>query len=389
MTVSEMRGAPLMSHVFVEAMAELGYRKNRSYNADPSEGVSIAHGTHRYGFRSSTASGYLHPVRNRRNLTILTGANARKILFENRRAIGVEYSMNGEIKRDFVSGEVIISASTFNSPKLLMLSGIGPAAQLQSLSIPVLQDSPGVGLNLQDHPVSNVKALVNRRTTNQDDNVLGKIKNGLRFAFTLGGPATYIQSAVAFIRTRPDLDYPDIQFHFGAFAYEITPQGIKMLDRPAVTLQPNVNRTRSRGFMELRSPDPDEKPFIQMNLLGDSHDVETLIAGTRIARKALATKAFAPYLEGELSPGPSVQTDAEWESYTRQVASHVYHACGTCKMGIDAMAVVDPRLRVRGVEGLRVVDSSIIPQIPSGNLNAISMAIGEKGAEMILQDRVA
>lgn len=386
-TVSELRGVPKMSHVFVEAMAELGYRKNPSYNADPSEGVAIAHGTHNMGFRSSTAQGYLHPVRNRPNLTILTGATARKVIFEGKRAVGVQFLHEGAVRSEKVRGEVILSASTFNSAKLLMLSGIGPGAHLQSLSIPVLHDSPGVGRNLHDHPVSNVKALVNQRTTNMDDNLLGKIKHGLRFALTLGGPASYVQTAVAFIRSNPDLDYPDIQFHFGAFAYEITPEGIRMLDRPAVTLQPNVNRTRSRGYMELRSPDPDTPPMIQMNLLGDPYDVETLIAGTKIARKALATRAFAPYLVSEFSPGPQVQSDAEWEAYTRQVASHVYHACGTCKMGIDPMAVVDPRLRVHGVEGLRVVDSSIIPQIPSANLNAISMAIGEKGADMILQDR--
>jgi choline dehydrogenase len=388
-SISEMRGAPFMSHVFVEAMAELGYRKNRAYNADPSEGVAIAHGTHSYGIRSSTARAYLDPVRHRRNLTILTGASARRVLFEGRRAIGVEFEHQGAIRTERAAAEVVLSASTFNSPKLLMLSGIGPGDQLRGLGIEVLADSPGVGRNLQDHPVSNVRALVNRRTTNLDDNFLGKIRHGLRFAFTLGGPATYLQSAVAFVRSNPDLDYPDIQFHFGAFAYQITPEGIRMLDRPAVTLQPNVNRTRSRGYMELRSPDPEAKPVIQMNLLGDPYDVETLIAGTKIARRALATRAFAPYLVGELSPGTDVQTDAQWEAYTRRVASHVYHACGTCKMGVDDMAVVDPRLRVLGVTGLRVVDSSIIPQIPSGNLNAISMAIGEKGADLILEDRRA
>lgn len=388
-SVSQLRGVPKMTRVFVEAMAELGFRKNPNYNADPCEGVAIAHGTHNMGFRSSTAQGYLHPVRHRRNLKILTGAVARKIIFEGKRAVGVEFCHDGVVKSERAEGEVIVSASTFNSAKLLMLSGIGPGGHLQAMSIPVLHDSPGVGRNLHDHPVSNVKALVNTRTTNMDDNFLGKVKHGLRFAFTLGGPATYVQTGVAFIRSNPDLDYPDIQFHFGAFAYEITPEGIKMLDRPAVTLQPNVNRTRSRGYMELRSPDPDAPPVIQMNLLGDPYDMQTLIAGTKIARRALATKAFAPYLVSEYAPGPSVQTDEEWEAYTRKVASHVYHACGTCKMGIDEMAVVDPRLRVRGVEGLRVVDSSIIPQIPSGNLNAISMAIGEKGADMILQDRAA
>lgn len=386
-SVGELRGVHPLAHVFVDAMAELGYPRNPSYNADPCEGASIAHATQHMGLRWSTARGYLHPVRHRQNLSIRTGAEVRRVLIENGRAVGVEVAQNGRTSIERAAGEVILSASTFNSAKLLMLSGIGPGDHLAEMGIPVLSDLPGVGRNLQDHPVSNVQALVNTRTINQDANMLGKLKHAARFALTRGGPATYVQAAVAFIRSRPDLEHPDIQFHFGAFAYEIAPDGIRMLDRPAVTLQPNVNRTRSRGWMRLRSPRPEDPPEIQMNLLSDPADVATLIAGTRIARQALATRAFAPWLVGELNPGPSVQTDAEWEAYTRRVASHVYHACGTCKMGTDAMAVVDPALKVRGVGALRVVDSSIIPQIPSGNLNAVSMAIGEKGADLILADR--
>ena len=160
-----------------------------------------------------------------------------------------------------------------------------------------------------------------------------------------------------------------------------------MLDRPAVTLQPNINQSRSRGHVSLRSANNQDPPRIQMNLLSDTHDLKTLVKGMRLARKAFATSAFQPYVTGELAPGPDVQSDDEWEAYTRETATHVYHACGTCKMGVDAMSVVDPRLRVNGVTGLRVADSSIIPLIPSGNLNAISMAIGEKAADMILEDQ--
>ena len=385
--VSELRGVPKMTQVFVEAMAELGYRKNRSYNADPGDGVAVAHATHHMGLRWSAARGYLHPIRNRKNLQILTGAHARRILFEGRRAVGVEFMQNGALRREMADGAVILSASVFNSPKLLMLSGVGPGDELQKHGIDVLYDSPGVGRNLHDHSASYVKALVNVRTTNMELTAWHKMLHGLRFMATRGGPATFVQTGLAFVKSRPDLDYPDIQFHFGAYGYKLTPDGFEMLDVPAVTLQPNVNRSRSRGHVSLRSADPDDKPLIQMNMLSDPYDVQTLIAGTRIARKALGTKAFAPYLVNELAPGPDVQTDEEWETYTRAVAGHVYHACGTCKMGIDPMAVVDPTLKVVGVERLRVVDSSIIPQIPSANLNAISMAIGEKGADMILADR--
>lgn len=388
-SVGELRGVHPLAHVFVKAMEEIGYPHNRDYNGESTEGAAIAQGTQYNGLRSSTARGFLHPIKHRRNLRIETRANVRRILMEGRRAVGVEFEQGGRLRQESAKTEVILAASTFNSPKLLMLAGIGPGDHLQELGIPVLHDLAGVGRNLQDHPASSVQALVNTRTINQDATLLGKLRHGLRFAVTRGGPATYVQAAVAFVRSGPFLDYPDLQFHFGAFAYTIGEDGLKMLDRPAVTLQPNVNRSWSRGWMKLRSNSPDDAPIIQMNLLSDPRDVEMLIAGTRIARKALATKAFAPWLVGELSPGVEVQTDAEWEEYTRSMASHVYHACGTCKMGTDSMAVVDPRLRVHGIESLRVVDSSIIPQIPSGNLNAISMAIGDKGASMILADRRA
>lgn len=385
--VSQLRGAPHLSHVFVDAMAELGYPKNPSYNAEPTDGAAILHATQHMGFRFSAARGYLHPIRNRPNLKVITGAFARRVLFEGRRAVGIELDVDGATQTEKCNGEVIVSASAFNSPKLLMLSGIGPAGHLRDLGIKVLQDSPGVGRNLQDHPATNVKGFVNRRTTNMDDNVLGKIKHALRFAFTLGGEATYVHSAVAFVKTRPELDYPDLQFHFGSFAYEFTTKGLEMLDRPAVTLQPNVNRTRSRGYVELRSTDPYVPPKIFPNMLGDPHDVETLIAGAKIARRALRTRAFAPYFVSEYKPGDDVQTDDEWAAYTREVTSHIYHACGTCKMGVDPMAVVDPELKVIGVTNLRVIDSSIIPQVPSANLNAISMAIGERGSDLVLADR--
>ncbi|MEQ1950144.1 GMC family oxidoreductase [Mesorhizobium yinganensis] len=384
--VSQLRGVPLMTRVFVDAMAEIGYPRNPSHNAEPTDGASIAHATHHMGIRWSAARGYLHPIRDRKNLTILTGANARRVLFEGKRAVGVEFEHKGAVKTERCDGEVIVSASVFNSPKLLMLSGIGAASELQELDIPVVHDLPGVGKNLHDHPATYVKALVNQRTTNQDFNFLGRLKHGLKFLTTLSGPATFLQSGVAFVKSRPELEYPDIQFHFGAYAYELTPDGFRMLDVPGVTLQPNVNRTRSRGYMKLRSSDAATAPLIQMNMLSDPHDVETLVAGTRIARRALATKAFAPYLVREFAPGPELETDEQLAAYTRDVAGHVYHACGTCKMGVDPMAVVDPQLRVHGMERLRVVDSSIIPQIPSGNLNAISMAIGEKGSDLILAD---
>lgn len=385
--ISELRGVPKMTKVFLDAMSEIGVSTNRRYNTEPCEGASIAHVTHWNGLRSSTATGYLDPIKKRRNLTVLQHAHAKRLVLEGNRATGIEFQHKGAIRQARAHHEVILSASTFNSPKLLMLAGIGPADQLREIGISSLVDLPGVGKNLQDHPVAAVKALVNQRTTNMDDNVLGRIRHGLRYLTTLGGPATFVQSGVAFVKSSPNLSYPDIQFHFGAFAYEITEAGLQMLDRPAVTLQPNINNSRSRGFVALRSSNPEDSLKIEMNLLSDPLDRETLINGLRMARKAFSTEAFRPYIEGELAPGKDVNSDDEWEAYIRETASHVYHSCGTCKMGSDELAVVDHRLRVRGMQGLRVVDSSIIPQIPSGNLNAISMVIGEKAADMIIEDR--
>jgi choline dehydrogenase len=385
--VGGLRGVPRLSYVFVEAMAELGYGKNRSYNGDPAEGASIIQANQHLGVRYSAARAYLHPARNRLNLRVVTHAFVRRVLFDGRRAVGVEYDVDGRTVTERASREVILSASAFNSPKILMLSGIGDPAQLAAANIPVLHANPAVGRNLQDHPATNVKGLVNVHTANLDDNLLGKLKHGLRFAFTRGGEATFVHSALALIRTRPELEWPDVQFHFGAFAYEFTPKGLKMLDRPAVTLQPNINRTRSRGHVELRSGDFRDPPRIFPNMLSDPHDIETLVAAAKIGRAALKTKAFAPYVVGEYKPGKDVQADDEWIAYTREVTSHIYHACGTCKMGIDPQAVVDPELKVIGVEGLRVIDCSIIPQVPSGNTHAITLAIGEKGSDLVLNSR--
>jgi choline dehydrogenase len=383
--ISELRGAPHLSNVFVKAMQEFGVPHNRSYNGEDSFGASIVHATQRLGFRFSAARGYLHPIRNRPNLKVVTGAMVRRVLFEGCTASGVEYELDGRLVVE-KANQVIVSASVFNSPKLLMHSGVGPAEHLRENGIEVVHHSPGVGRNLHDHAAVGVKVFVNTRTVNMDDNLPGRIKHGLRFALTLGGPASYVHSAVAFVKTRPELVDPDIEFQFCAFGFDYTPEGWKMLERPAVMLQPNVNRSRSRGHVALRSSDPRDPPKISMNLLSDPYDLDTLVAGAKMARRILNAKAFAPYVVDEYSPGKGVQRDEEWAAFVRENASHISHACGTCKMGVDPQAVVDPRLRVIGVNNLRVVDSSIIPQVPSANLNAISMAIGEKGSNMILED---
>lgn len=387
--VSSPNRPPKLAYIYLEAMRELGFPINHSYNSDPSEGAAIIHLTQHRGTRFSAARGYLDPVKSRPNLRILTGVTVRRVLFDGRRATGVEFERCGAMRTVACRGEVILSASTINTPKLLMLSGIGPQAHLRRHDIKVLHDSPGVGRNLQEHPSIQVKALVNVRTPNQEFNLRGFLKYGLQFLIYRSGYATYTHTGIGLIRTRPDLLYPDVQYHFGAFSVCNTSEGTEMQREAAINLQPNVNKSRSRGWVELRSSDPMDPPKIQLNLLSDPYDIQTLMAGARIARAALQSRAFSPYVTGEAKPGKDVQSDDEWVGYLRENAGGNYHACGTSKMGIDPDAVVSPDLKVIGVEGLRVVDSSIIPQIPSGNLNAISMAIGEKGAAMILADRRA
>lgn len=384
--ITQIRGVPKLAEVYLDAMEEVGIPRNASFNAEPTEGAALFHSTQHRGLRFSAAKGYLDPIKSRPNLTILTGALVRRILIEGDAAVGVEFDHRGKTRDERCHGEVILSASAINSPKLLMLSGVGPAAHLQAMGIPVKRDLPGVGRNLQEHPSCQVKAFVNVRTANQEFNLPGMLKHGLQFVLTRTGQATFTYCGLGLVRTLPELQYPDIQYHFGAFSSAYTKQGITLLDEASVNLQPNVNRSQSRGFIELRSADPAAPPRIQFNMLSHPYDVDTLIRGGRFARRVLQSKAFAPYVTGECKPGKDVQTDDEWKGYLKENASQSYHPCGTCKMGVDAAAVVNPQLKVVGLRKLRVVDSSIIPQIPSGNLNAISLAIGEKGADLILAD---
>lgn len=384
--VSAVRKPPKLAYVYLEAMKELGYRINPDYNAEPTDGASIVHVTQHRGTRFSAARGYLGPIKRRPNLKIVMGAFVSRIVFDGRRATGVEWERDGALQQARCHREIILSASAINSPKILMLSGIGPQEHLRQHGIEVVQHSPGVGRNLQEHPSTQVKAYVNTKTANQEFNLLGKLKYGLQFIFDRSGYATYTYTGVGLVRTQPDLEYPDVQYHFGAFSANYTQDGIEMQKEAAINLQPNVNNSRSRGYLDLRSANPHEQPRIQLNLLNDPYDIKTLMAGARIARAALNSRAFSPYVTDECKPGSDVQSDDEWIAYIRENASGSYHPCGTCKMGIDPNAVVSPDLKVIGVEGLRVIDSSIIPQIPSCNLNAISLAIGEKGADMILRE---
>nr|WP_217895313.1 MULTISPECIES: GMC family oxidoreductase N-terminal domain-containing protein [unclassified Sphingomonas]AJW29568.1 Choline dehydrogenase [Sphingomonas sp. JE1] len=383
--ISRTRGPHPLAHVFIDAMRELGVPSNPDYNGEVQTGAAITHVNQRNGWRWSSSRAYLDPIRKRPNLKVETGVLVTRVILNGGRAVGVEVSRGGRLDTIDCAGEVVLSASAFNSPKLLMLSGIGDPGHLREHGIDVAYANRHVGLNLHEHVGLPVSAFVSRRTLNLDVNAIGRLKHGLRFLLTNGGPASYIFPAVAFAKLDPHAEYPDLQFHFGPFASELTPEGPRMLERPGVTIQPNVNRTRSRGSVRLATSDPMAPPCIQPNMLGDPYDLATLTAGVRFSREIFRSKAFAPYYSGDHRPGPEVQSDADLEDYVRQRAVPCYHPAGTVKMGIDDASVVDPELRVRGIRALRVVDSSIIPQLPCGNINAITMAIAEKGADLILQ----
>jgi choline dehydrogenase len=384
--IARARGTPRLARAILEAMSELGVPLNPHYNGAEQTGAAIAHVNQHRGYRDSTARAYLDGVRNRPNLTILTHAFARRIVFEGARAVGVEFDHAGGTRIERASHDIVLSASTFNSPKILMLSGVGNGVHLRELGIPVLHDNPAVGRHLQEHPTAPIKAFVKTRTTNLDMGRLGMAKMALQWALTRGGPATFVFPAIAFAKSTPELSYPDLQFHFGAWISDIAPDGVKWLDRAGVTMLVNVNRSSSSGVVKLRSANPLDAPTIQPNMLVDRAEVERLMQGVRLGRKVWSTRAFAPYFECEYQPTADLQDDDALEAYVRREAAPAYHACGTCRMGIGKDAVVDPRLRVIGIDNLRVVDCSIIPQVPSGNINAISMVIGEKGADMIKED---
>ena len=385
--LSRARGPHPLAHTFIEGLQELGVPANPDYNGEIQEGAAVTHLNQSRGWRWGASRGYIDPITSRQNLEVRTGCVVLRVLIQDGRATGIEFEQDCERQTAHCAGEIIISGSAYNSPKLLMLSGIGDPEALSELGITVAHANPNVGRNLQEHPATNVVGYVSARTNNVDMGAVGAAKNMARFALFGSGPATAVFPALSFVKLNQAAEYPDLQIHFGAFAFDPQPGGIAMLPRPAITFLINVNRSQSRGAVTLRSADPHMPPRIQPNMLSSRYDLETLMAGVKFSRRLLRTKAFAPYFQGEHRPGDAAETDAGLENYIRRTASPCYHPCGSVKMGVDETAVVDPRLRVIGVSGLRVVDSSIIPQISSGNINAVTMAIGEKGADMILADK--
>jgi choline dehydrogenase len=391
MHVQRLRTTHPLGSVFLEAARECGYPVNTDYNGASQEGAAEPQVTQRAGWRWSSARAFLTPIKSRPNLRVITRVLVEKLLIEKGRCIGVQAKLSdGTAKRFEASGEVIVSAGSLGTPKLMMLSGVGPAASLEALGIPIAAERGNVGANLQEHPNSVVCASVNVRTYNMEIN---SPRIGWHLANWLlagRGPATSpYPHAVAFLRSRPEEPRPDLQFLFGPFAFAFDERGIVPYRKPAVSIVVNACHPVARGRVSLRSADPTASPRIEHALLNDAEDLRRQIAGCRIARRLLQSRAFAPYIIEEFLPGSAAQTDAAWLEHVRHTTFLGYHPVGTCRMGADADSVVDPQLRVRGVAGLRIADASIMPRQIAANTNAATLMIGEKAADLLAAERRA
>lgn len=382
LSVQNLRTSHPLSGAFLRAGVEAGLVEVPDLNTTPQGGIGYVQATQRHGWRHSAARAYLW--RRRANLTVLTHAQARRLLFEGTRASGVEFVRKGRTVKARAAKAVVLAAGAFGSPQLLMLSGVGPQAHLRQHGMEVVHDLPGVGENFHDHPGTSHIAFVNRPTYNVQHTLPHALAFGAAWLLAGRGPGTTPDAHVlGFHRSRPDLPRCDLQIHFTPAGYDLTDTGPILFDRPAVTALNNIHRPFSRGHVRLAGADPFAPPAIQPNLLGDARDVATLVAGAKRLRAIFEAPAMARHVLSEFKPGREVQSDDEWIAYVRATAIGIYHPCGTCKMGTDALAVVDPMLKVRGLSNLYVADASVMPAIVSGNLNANCIMIGERCADFI------
>ena len=372
-----------ISTAFLEAGRQAGYDLTEDVNGYQQEGFGRFPMNAARGYRWSTARAYLRAARARPNLRIETGALAERLVLEGRRAVAVAYRRGGEARRARFRREAILCAGPFDSPKLLMLSGIGPGAQLQQHGIEVVQDLPGVGENLMDHQISAIQMACRQPVSlYKHVNPARQALAALRWMLAKDGVlASNHFECGAFLRSEPGVRFPDIQLYLFPIAVEAGSKDFYRLHGFQVQLSPQ--RSLSRGWVRLGAADPAAAPAIRFNYMTAERDWVEFRRAFRLAREVLAQPAMDPYRGRELSPGEAVRSDREIDDFVRAHMQSSYHPCGTCKMGRDAMAVVDPQCRVIGVEGLRVADSSIMPLIPSCNLNAPSMMIGEKAADLI------
>lgn len=387
LAVSDMRVRRDICDAYIEAAEKNGIARTRDFNGAQQEGAGYFQLTARNGFRCSAAVAYLRPARNRPNLTIVTNAQTQRLTFEGRRVTGVVYQLGNTTQTVTANKEVILSAGAIHSPHLLMLSGIGPQAALQQAGIQVLHDLPGVGQNLQDHLQVRLTYASTKKTLNDEvNNPLLKMGIGLRYALFRTGPMSMGASQVGiFARVDEAAATPDIQFHIQPLSSDAP--GLGLHKYSAFTASICQLRPESRGHLALLSANPQQAPAIHPNYLATPKDCEITVAGIKLARRLADTTPLKDFVKSEMLPGAAIQSDDELLDFARNHATTIYHPVGTCKMGSDPMAVVDSRLRVIGIDGLRVADASIMPTIVSGNTNAPAIMIGEKAADLIFEDQ--
>ncbi len=373
-----------LSKAWIEGGRQAGYPYTPDFNGVQQEGFGPIDCTTANGRRSSAAVAYLRPALSRPNLTLITKAQATRVILEKGKAVGVEYAQK---KRRFevrASREVILCGGAINSPQLLLLSGIGPADEIAAHGINPLLDLPGVGKNLQDHLHGAIKVNATKPVSLYSVvKTTALPRHVIHYLFTHRGPcATMGLEALAFLKSRPEVIAPDLEYHFAPVLY--ADHGRIILKWHGYMAYYNMQRPQARGQITLKSADPLAHPAIQPNYFSNEADRRTLRDGFKIAREVFRQPAFDPYRGDEFMPGPEVQTDADIDDYHRATAESIYHPVGSCKMGIDEHAVVDPELRMHGLSGLRVVDASVMPRLISGNTNAATIVIAEKAADMIL-----
>lgn len=379
-----------VSKALIEGGKEVGLQFNEDFNGPEQEGIGVPQVTSSRGRRSSTSQAYLKPVRSRPNLHVHTQAHVLKILFTGKRAGGVRYEQRGIVTEAQAGQAVLLCAGVYGSPPMLELSGVGDAERLRALGVDVIHHLPGVGEGLQDHQCFRMRWRLKNSpgTFNERTRGIRALAEGIRYFTTRTGMlASGSNSVNVFFRTRPDLSSPDAQIQVFPGSYNTVRD--RQLERlPGITLAPTLLRPESRGSVHARSKDPKENPAIIINILGTEADRQASLITMRFTRRLVETRAMQPYFEHEMTPGKDVHTDEEFMAFARETGTSNWHAGGSCRMGadFDPMAVVDSRLRVRGVTGLRVVDASIMPLVSSGNTNAPTIMIAEKAADIILED---
>ncbi|MDA8939867.1 choline dehydrogenase [Pseudoalteromonas marina] len=369
---------------FIKAGVEAGYASTDDYNASQQEGFGPMHMTVKNGVRSSASREYLDPVKSRSNLTVITGALAQKVILDGKKTTGIEYKVNGNVQTAHAAKEVVLSAGPIGSPHILQLSGIGDKDILEKAGVEVKHHLPGVGQNLQDHLEFYFQYKCKQPITLNGK--LGLISKGLigaKWLFTRKGlGATNHFESCAFIRSKPGVEWPDIQYHFlpAAMRYD----GRSAFAGHGFQVHVGHNKPKSRGSVTIQSANPEQPPQILFNYLQHKDDIEGFRACVRLTRDIIEQSAFDDYRDEEIQPGKHIQTDEEIDAFVRQAVESAYHPSCSCKMGEDDMAVVNSNTQVHGIEGLRVVDSSIFPTVPNGNLNAPTIMVAEKAADIIL-----